>query len=265
MNITDSVANYPGFPNEVAGYELAAKMLEQANNFGAEVIYDYVMSIKKEDSKFLVVGGTAAYEAKAVIIATGASSRKMGVPGEDHLRGRGVSYCATCDGAFFKDKVITVIGGGDSAIEEALYLTQYGSEVYIVHRRQGFRAAPKNVEKARSNPKIKFILDTVVESVEGREKVEFLKLKNKVTGEVFEHKTDGVFVFIGYIPNTKFVEGFITLNDQGYIPVDRKLQTNIKGAYAVGDVIEKDVKQIVTAAAEGATAAMNVWHFISGV
>ncbi len=263
LNITDKIANYPGFPDEVAGYELGSKMLTQASKFGAEIIYDEVKSISKSGDWYIVQCIAETYKAKSIIIATGASYRPLGVHGEARLRGRGVSYCATCDGAFFKDKVITVIGGGDTALEEAEYLTQFGSEVFIIHRRQEFRAVPKNIEKAINNPKITFILDTVVESIEGEDKVEKVILKNKVTGETTEHKTDAVFIFIGYIPNTDFLKDFIQLDDSGYIITDRTMATNEPGVFVAGDVSVKEHRQVVTAVSDGAIAAMNAWKYIS--
>lgn len=263
LNITDSIANYPGFPDEIAGYELGAKMLTQASKFGTEIIYDEVQELSTENGWHTVKCLSATHKAKSIILASGASYRPLGIPGEGRLRGRGVSYCATCDGAFFRDKVITVAGGGNTALEEAEYLTQFGSEVIIIHRRQGFRAAPRNIEKAKNNPKIKFILDTVIESIEGEDKVEKLMLKNKVTGETSEHKTDAIFVFIGYLPNTGFLKDFVELDKNGYIVTDMTMKTNIPGVFVAGDVSVKEHRQVVTAVSDGAVAAMNAWKYVS--
>ncbi|MCK5744328.1 MAG: thioredoxin-disulfide reductase [Caldisericia bacterium] len=263
LNITDNIANYPGFPDEISGYELGAKMLKQTQNFGTEIIYDEVRGLENDGIWRIVKGAGVTYRAKAVILATGVSSRKLDVPSEGRLRGKGVSYCGTCDGAFFKDKIISVAGGGDTAIEEAVYLTQFGSQVHIIHRRQGFRAAPKNIERAKQNPKINFILDTVIESIRGKEKVERLILKNKITGEVTEHLTDAIFVFIGFIPNTDFLAGYIELNKDNYIIANRDMSTSIPGVFVAGDVSLKDHKQIVTAVSDGAIASMNAWKYIS--
>jgi len=263
MNITDSIANYPGFPTEIHGYELGARMTQQAQNFGVKFIPDEVIRIAKIKDTFEISCKTSSYSAKSVIIASGASNRKLGVPGEGRLRGRGVSYCATCDGAFFKDKIISIVGGGDSSLEEAMYLSQFGNRVFIIHRRQGLRANPKYIHQTKSNDKIEFILDTVVESINGDQKVENLTLRNKVDDSTSTHKTDGVFISIGYVPNTSFLDGFVKLNDQGYIATDEKLMTNVSGVFAAGDVIVKDHKQVVTAVADGAVASINAWQYLT--
>ena len=264
MNTTDSIANYPGFPNEVPGYELGSKMTQQAQNFGVQFIQDEISELEKADDDWLLVKCQGQeYKARTTIIATGASNRKLGVPGENRLRGKGVSYCATCDGAFFRDKIITIVGGGDSALEEAIYLAQFGSKVYIIHRRQGLRANPKHIQQAKSNDRIEFILDTVVESIEGEKKVEELTLKNNVTGEVLNHKTDSIFISIGQIPNTSFVKEFVTLSSENYIVVDENLMTSIPGVFAAGDVIVKRHRQVVTAVSDGAVASINAWYYLT--
>ncbi len=264
ITITDWVENYPGFPEGISGFELAQKMEEQATKFGAQIIMDEISEIiSQEDNWKLLKGEEGNYHAKAVIITTGTSLRKLGVPGEAEFTGRGVSYCATCDGAFYKDKIITVIGGGDSAVEEALYLTRFGKKVYIVHRRDQLRASKIIQERAFANEKIEFIWNTVVEEVIGEQTVTKLKLKNVKTGEVFEHKTDGVFVFIGQLPNSEIAQkAGIEVDERNFIITNNLMETNVPGIFAAGDVRSKSQLQIATAVGEGAQAEFSAEKYI---
>ncbi|RMD52378.1 MAG: thioredoxin-disulfide reductase [Nitrospirae bacterium] len=261
--ITDWVENYPGFVDGISGPELSQRFEQHALKFGLNIENGSVSGIEREgDVKKILLEDGRSYEAKSVIIATGANPKQLDVEGEDKFRGRGVSYCATCDGAFFKDKKICVVGGGDTAVEEALFLTRFASQVYIIHRRDAFRATKIIQERALSHPKIKVFWDSVVERINGDMVVHSVTLRNVKTNEVFELETDGVFVFIGYIPNTKFLEGFLNLDENGYIIVNEYLETSVPGVFAAGDVTNKFLKQISTAVGDGAVAAVRAEKYI---
>lgn len=255
--LTDLVENYPGFPEGITGTEISQRMEAQAKRYGTEVLYDEVQSIQKGNGKFSVkTGGGESFETRGIILATGASYRNLGVPGEKELTGRGVSYCATCDGAFFKEKELVVVGGGDSAMQEGIFLTRFATRLTVVHRRDKLRANPLLQERAFQNPKMKFIWDTVVTGVSGDKKVQGVRLKNLKTGEARDFKTDGVFVFIGHDPNTGFLKGFVDLDEKGYVKTDAKLCTSVPGVFACGEVRAGAVQQLVSCCGEGCEAAL---------
>ncbi len=261
--VTDVVENYPGFPEGITGPEIAQKMEEQAKKYGTEVVYQEVKSIEKKSGKFEIKTSSETFSAKAVILAAGASFRMLNVPKEKELTGRGVSYCATCDGAFFKGKEIVVVGGGDSALQEGLFLTRFATTVTVIHRRDKLRASPILQERALNHPQIKFIWDTVVESVEGDKKVTGLKLKNLKTGAAQDFKTDGIFIFIGHDPNTSFIKGFVDLDEHGYVvSKNGTTATSVPGVFAAGEIRAGAVKQLVAACGEGCEAALSAQAFV---
>ncbi|GAV22999.1 thioredoxin-disulfide reductase [Carboxydothermus pertinax] len=258
---TEWIENYPGFEDGIGGFELMVHMQRQAEKFGAEFKNADVMSIKKENGIFNLATTIGDINAKTIIVATGAEPKELNVPGEKEFRGRGVSYCATCDGNFFRGKTVAVVGGGDSALEEAIYLTKLVEKVYLIHRREGFRAAKVIQERAKANPKIEFVLNTVVEEIAGERKVEKVVVKNVKTGEKSEIPIDGVFIYVGLKPNTAFLEGLLEL-ENGYIKTDDKMATAIPGLFAAGDVRVKDLRQVVTAVADGAQAAVSAEKYL---
>ena len=266
--LTSEVENYPGCLEGESGPTLIDRMAEQAKHFGAEKVYDEILEVKLEDKEKVLVGKKADYIGKTVIIATGASSRPIGCSGEKQFTGKGVSYCATCDGAFFEGLEVFVVGGGDTAIEEAMYLTKFARKVSVIHRRDELRAAKSIQEKAFANPKMNFIWDSAVHEIKGDGLVNSMVLKNLKTGEMTELFADeddgifGIFVFIGYTPKTKIFESIIDM-DKGYIVTDENMKTNIEGVYAAGDVRLKSLRQVVTAAADGAIAAVQAEKFLS--
>ena len=260
--ITDLIENYPGFPEGITGSKLTIKMAEQVERFGAEKITEKVQKLKLEEEYRVVVTNQSKYRAKAVIIASGASPRMLGCPGEIDFRGRGVSYCATCDGAFYEGSNILVIGGGNAAVEEAVYLTKFADKVTLVHRRQELRAAKVAQERAFTNPKIDIIWDSVVEKISGNSSVEKVILKNVRSGERREMFVDGVFVYAGLEPNSAWVKGVVRLDEKGNILTDENMCTNIKGVYAAGDVRRKLLRQVLTAASDGAIAAFHAERYI---
>ncbi|QGP91801.1 Thioredoxin reductase [Neomoorella glycerini] len=262
---TDRIENYPGFPEGINGMELAMKFAEQAQRFGARIEMTTVQRVELNGEIKKVFTGSGEFTARAVIIASGAHPRPLGVPGEEEFRGRGVSYCATCDGAFFRDKKVAVVGGGDSAVEEALFLTRFASQVTIIHRRDALRATKVLQERARDNPKISFHWNTVVTGIMGREKISSLELKDVKSGVTREEAFDGVFIFIGLEPNTGFLKGALTLDSQGYIITRENLATSIPGVFAAGDVRAKDFRQVSTAVGDGAVAAMAAERYLAGL
>jgi len=261
--LTEIIENYPGFPHGIAGPELMQKIEEQAVRFGLKIEYGEVEEVKiKEDKGKIVKINNKEYRTMTIILASGAEASKLGAPGEEELRGRGVSYCATCDAPFFKDKKIVVIGGGDTAIEEALYLTKFVREITIVHRRDRLRATKILQERVFANKKINFTWDSVVTKILGSEKVEGILIKNKKTGEEKEISCQGVFVFVGNVPNSKLLNELIKLDKRGYILTDDNMMTSQEGIYACGDVRKKLLRQVVTACGEGATAAFAAQKYI---
>jgi thioredoxin reductase (NADPH) len=260
--MTDVVENYPGFPEGVTGPEISVKMEEQAKRYGAEIAYKEIKSLTKNGKRFEAQTSKETVFAKAVILSCGASFKMLNVPGEKELTGRGVSYCATCDGAFFKDKEILVVGGGDSALQEGLFLTRFATKVSIVHRRNELRASRILQERAKQNPKMAFIWDTVIEAIEGPQKVTGVTLRNVKTNELTKMRTDGVFIFIGHLPNSAFLKGFVELDEQGYVKIDSAYKTSLEGVFAAGEIRAGAVKQLVSACGEGCGAALAAQAFL---
>ncbi len=262
---TDELENYPGSIEECTGTTLSQRMRQQAEDFGTEIVKDEVVETVLEGDIKVIKCRKGEYQAKTIIIATGATPRLGGFKNEIELRGRGVSYCATCDADFFTDLDIAVIGGGDSAITEAIYLAKFGETVTVIHRRDSLRAAKSLQEKAFANPKIKFIWDSVVEEANGDEILESLTIKNRKTGEVSTLEVNGCFVFVGYLPISELFKGKVNMTERGDIITDEEMRTNIPGVFAAGDVREKSLRQVITAAADGAIAATNAEHYIENL
>jgi len=263
MGVTSEVENYPGFPEGISGMELTQLMQRQAERFGAQVEFDEVTKVDLAEHPFNVQTHGGERLAKALIVATGASPRKLGVPGEEEFTGRGVSYCATCDGFLFRSKTVVVVGGGDAALDEALFLTRFASQVFIVHRRDRLRAEPILQERAKRNEKIEFVWDSIVTEVLGKESVTDVRVRNVKTAEESVLDADGVFVYIGNVPNTQLFKGQLELDEWGYIITDRQQHTSVEGVFAAGDVQEQLVQQVVTAAGAGAKAATEAERFIA--
>jgi thioredoxin reductase (NADPH) len=263
LMLTTDVENYPGFPDGILGPEMMDMFEKQAGRFGAEIVAAHVTKVSLGSRPFQVWAGEERWTARTVIVATGASAKWLGVPGEDLLRGRGVSACATCDGFFFRDRELVVVGGGDTAMEEATFLTKFASKVTIVHRRDEFRASPIMSERALANPKIGVIWNAVVEQILGEDSVTGVRLKDTVTGVSSELATDGVFVGIGHTPNTTLFEGQLELDPSGYIVVrEPGTATSVTGVFAAGDVADPIYRQAVTAAAMGCKAAIDAERMI---
>ena len=267
---TNEVENYPGSIENSSGPSLTARMVQQADEFGAERIIDTVLEVNLDDKIKTIKGEKNEYKAKTVIIATGAVPRPIGIPGEKELTGKGVSYCATCDGAFFTDLEVYVVGGGDAAVEEAIFLTKFARKVTIIHRRDELRAVKSIQEKAFKNEKIDFMWDSVVKEIKGDGLVSSMVVENTKTGEQTEVVADeddgmfGIFVFIGYLPATEIFEGKVNM-ENGYIPTDAEMRTNVDGVFAAGDCRVKTVRQVVTATGDGAIAAIQAEKYISEV
>ncbi|RJP51977.1 MAG: thioredoxin-disulfide reductase [Anaerolineaceae bacterium] len=260
--LTHLIENYPGFPEGVGGAQLGELFQKQAEHFGAKVEFDMAHEVDFSKRPYAVTADSGEYTADTVIITTGASPNHLQIPGEVELTGRGVSYCATCDGWFFKDKKVVVVGGGDSALEEGLFITRYASSVTIIHRRDELRASPILQTRAMNHPKINFIWDTVVTEIAGSEKLESLKLKNVKTGEESIFETDGLFIFIGHTPNTQMFKGKLDMNELGYIQVNDKMETNVRGVYAAGEAADPHFKQVITSAGMGAAAAIQATRLL---
>lgn len=261
-SITDEIENYPGFPGGISGFELTDKMREQAQRFGVELEMAEITDVDFSGPAKRITTTSGEFTSKAIIVATGVRPSKLDVPGAAEFTGRGISYCATCDGPFFRNKRVMVIGGGNSAVEEAIFLTKFASQVTIVHRRDELRAEKIVQEKARRNEKIDFLLDSVLTSVSGNMSVSKVTVKNVKTGEETEVETEGIFVFVGNLPNTEVFEGKLDLDDKGYIKTDDSLMTSVPGVFAAGDVRSNQLKQVVWAAGEGALAAVSAEKYI---
>lgn len=270
LTLTTVVENYPGFPDGIQGPELMAAMRAQAERFGAELRPEEVERVDFIGSPLVVWAAGKAYEARSVVVASGASARMLGLPAEKKLLGRGVSTCATCDGAFFRDREVVVVGGGDSAMEEALFLTKFARRVTVVHRRGELRASRIMQKRAFENPKIDFVWNSVVEDIldPAAGRVTAVRLKNRETGTVTEHRTDGVFIAIGHEPNTRLFQGQLELDARGYVVLKPRegwaTATSVPGVFAAGDVADPTYRQAVTAAATGCQAAMDVERFLQG-
>ncbi len=260
--LTELVENYPGVP-QVNGFDLAQTMLKQAESYGLEVEYLEVTGLHQQDGRWLVNTNGGDFTAKAVIVTSGASYNQLGVPGEERLTGRGVSYCATCDAAFFKGQEVAVVGGGDAAMDEGLYTTRFADKVYVIHRRAELRASRILQERAFANPKMQFIWNTVVEEVQGDDHVTGLRLRNVLTGEESLLPVAAVFVFIGNRPNTGFLKGLVPTDNGGHIIVDAWMRTALPGLFAAGDVRQDAARQVATSVGDGVTAAIAADHYIS--
>jgi thioredoxin reductase (NADPH) len=263
--LTYTIENYPGFPEGVGGAQLGELFQKQAEHFGAVTEFASANSVDLSQRPFKIDTDSGEYLADVLIVGTGASPNHLEIPGEVELTGRGVSYCATCDGWFFKDKKVVVVGGGDSALEEGLFITRYASSVTIIHRREEFRASPLLQHRAKEHPKVDFILNTVVTEVSGTDKLEALKLKNIKTGEETIYETDGLFIFIGHTPNTQMFKGQLDMSDLGYIQVNERMETSVPGVFAAGEAADPHFRQVVTSAGMGAAAAIQATRFLEAV
>ncbi len=266
MVLTHEIANYPGVEN-ISGYQLARNMKTQAQKFGCVIKSNIKITNIELDGevKSVEVNNKDIYTAHSVILATGGKSRTLGVTGEDQFKGKGISYCATCDGDFFQDKEIIVVGGGNSALEEAVSLTKYASKVTIVHQFDNFQALEYYVEEAKNNPKINFVMESKIIEFIGDDGLQSVRIQNQATQEITEMKVDGVFIFIGYVPNTEKIGDKVTLNNYGEIIVDKNMATNIAGVYAAGDSIAKRYRQVTTAVADGTIAALSASEYVNNL
>lgn len=264
MTTTEMIENYPGFPQGVTGDELSRLMEEQAKKFGMEILTQEVIKVSIEGEWKCVQTYDKTYHCDVLIVCTGTEYRKLGVSGELEFAGKGVSYCATCDGAFFRDSKIIVVGGGDSALTEALFLTKFAKEVTIIHRRDALRATRIYQERAMANPKIKFLWNSIVQEIKGDMVVRSVVVKNVKTGEVKEFETDGAFLFVGLLPRTQFLKGLVKMDEAGYIITDDDCETSVKGIFAAGDCRKRLLRQIATAVGDGATAAFAAEKCLEG-
>ncbi|MFN2152600.1 MAG: thioredoxin-disulfide reductase, partial [Anaerolineales bacterium] len=262
VSVTHIVENYPGFPEGIGGPELVESFQKQAERFGARLEFDSVTEVDFSARPFRVKTWSGEYLAETLVLSTGATPRHLNIPGETEFTGRGVSYCATCDGHFFQGKDVIVVGGGDSALEEGLFLTRYVNSVKIIHRRDELRAGAILQKRAFENPKVEFVWDTVVTEVKGDGIVNAVTLKNVKTGQESELITDGVFIFIGHDPNTELYKGKLELDENDYVVTDKFMQTNVPGVYAAGEVADSHFRQVITSAGMGAAAAMQAIHFL---
>ncbi len=262
ISLTETIENYPGIES-IGGFDLAQAMLRQAESYGLETHYVAATGLEQADGKWVVRTDEEEFVAKAVIIAAGADYNRLGVPGEERLTGRGVSYCATCDAAFFKDEEVAVVGGGDAAMDEGLFTSRYASKVYVIHRRDQLRASRILQERAFANPKMHFIWNTVVTEILGEEAVAGARLRNVVTGEESVLPVKAVFIFIGHHPNTDWLRGLVPMDNGGHIVVNEWMETGLPGLFAAGDVRRNAARQVVSSAGDGATAAIAADRYIS--
>ncbi|MGB6422844.1 MAG: thioredoxin-disulfide reductase [Anaerolineales bacterium] len=265
VSLTNIVENYPGFPEGVGGNELVELFQKQAKRFGTKLEFDTASQVDLSKRPFKVQTFNSTYLADTLIISTGATSRRLDIPGETELTGRGVSYCATCDGWFFKDKDLIIVGGGDSALEESIFLTRYANSVTIVHRRDELRAGPFLQNRTKSNPKIDFIWNSIVTEILGEEAVESVRLQDVVTKEERIYPIDGIFIFIGHIPNTQLFKDQLDMDELGYLKVDHLMKTNVAGVFAAGEVADSHFRQVITSAGMGAAAAIQANHYLDEI
>jgi thioredoxin reductase (NADPH) len=266
ISITAEVENYPGFPDpDLTGPDLVDRMYRQAERFGTRFEYDEVTEVDfSKGSPFLIKTNMKEFEAEAVIVTAGASPRRLGVPGEEEFIGRGVSFCATCDGFFFRGRDVVVVGGGDSAIEEGLFLTKFANKVSVIHRRDELRAGPTLKKRAYDNEKIEFVFNSVVDKVIGNGMVTGVQTSNVKTGETGEISTDGVFIYIGHYPNSKFLEGHLVMDEHGYVIADEKMRTSVEGVFVAGEIQDSYFRQIATSVGQGCAAAIQCEKWLSG-
>jgi thioredoxin reductase (NADPH) len=262
---TWEVENYPGFADKVNGPDLTKSMEEQAKRFGLEIKHEETLEVSVDGGIKTVKTDSSTYNCKTIILACGAEPRKTGVKGEDELRGKGVSYCATCDGAFFEDAVVMVVGGGDTAIGEALFLTRFASKVIVVHRRDELRATQVLRDRALNHEKLEFMWDSVIKEIKGDAFVEKVVVENVKTKATSEVAVEGVFVAIGQVPSTGFLKGIVDMDERGYVITNDKMETNVQGVFAAGDMRQKPLRQIVTAVSDGAVAAVSAEHYIESL
>lgn len=262
VSLTYSIENYPGFPEGLSGTELADLFKRNAERFGARIEFDSVTEVDLSKRPYTIKTYSNDYRTKTLIIAIGASPNKLEIPGEDVFRGKGVSYCATCDGWFFKDKKVAVVGGGDSALEEGIFLTRYASSVTIIHRRDELRAGAILQERAKKNEKISFLWNSIVTEIKGKAGVEKLILENTQNGEKSEMDVDGLFIFIGHSPNSAMFKGQLEIDDEGYVQIDNHYGTNLPGVFAAGEIHDSVYRQVVTSAGMGAAAAIEARKFL---
>ncbi len=267
VSLTYDIENYPGFPESLGGPELVEKMKAQAEKFGTRVEFDYVSEIVVDQHPFIVrTSGGEEYRAKSLILSTGASPRYLQIPGEKEFTGKGVSYCATCDGFFFRGKDVLVIGGGDSAVEEALFLTKFASRVRVIHRRDKLRAGKLLQDRLFANEKIEMVWNTVLTEVVGSDgSVTAVRTKDTITGAEGTLETDGVFIFVGHLPNNKLMQGKLALDEDGHLIVDKQMRTNVPGVFAAGEIMDKVYKQVATSVGQGCAAAMQATRFLEAM
>jgi thioredoxin reductase (NADPH) len=262
VSATFHIENYPGFPDGVGGSQLVELFQKQAERFGARIVFDRAISVDLSERPFKVVTDSTTYLAETLIITTGATPRHLDIPGESELTGRGVSYCATCDGWFFKDKEVIVVGGGDSALEEGLFLTRFAKTVTIVHRRETLRAGAILQNRAINHPKVLLRYNTILTAISGDDSVQSVSLKNVLTGETTQQNIDGIFIFIGHTPNTQLFKGQLEMREGGYVVADHLMQTSVPGVFVAGEAADPNFRQVITSAGMGAAAAMTANHFL---
>ena len=260
---TSEMENYPGFPEGISGFALAQQMQQQAERFGATISFEQVSAVEFGHYPFAITTDQSTYKARTVVIATGTEPRRLGIPGEKEFTGRGVSYCATCDGAFYRGKTVVVVGGGNSALDEGLFLTRFANKVKVIHRRGELRADAILRERAFENPRMDFVWNSVVEEIYGDQSVSRVRLRRVDTGETLMLETDGVFIYIGLLPQTELFKGQVDLDEQGYIITDKRQRTSVPGVFSAGDVQDPVFRQVVIAAGTGAAAAIEADHFLS--
>jgi len=264
--LTDLIENYPGFPEGISGFELIQRMQAQVEKYGLELLSQQAKAIKiKNEIKEIILDNDETITTKAIILALGARMKKLNIPGEKEFTGKGVSYCATCDAPFFKNQVVAVVGGGNTALQEALYLTKFVKKVFLIHRRDAFRAVPILQKRVMENPKIEILWNTVVKEIKGKENVEEIIVYNVKTEELKTLKLSGIFIFIGHEPETEWLKDIIELDEKGFIIVDQAMRTNVEGIFACGDCVSKPFRQIINACGEGAVAALSAQEYLENL